>query len=174
MGIDQIAVLPVHAPDGLVGLFHGSASAAELLHAFPDLRTDFIAFLRLQFRHELPDLRAVIAGEMIEEPLQIAGDQNVHGGGVGQIEFPVGIVNACVEKVGQHPVLIGSADEPVHRNPHLSGIISRQDISEVSGGHHDVHRVALFDHAALHQLHIAPDIVGHLRHQPADVDGIGR
>ena len=111
---------------------------------------------------------------MVQQTLQVAGDQDVHGRRIGQIKLSVDIVNARVEEVGQDLVLIGRTDERLYWNAHLACVISSQDISEISGRHHDIDRISGLDLSPFHQLGIAVYIVRHLRHQTADVDGVSR
>ena len=174
MGIDEISVFAIHFSNGFIGIFHRRKTAIEVLQTFADLVTDFILFLLFQSSHQATDLLTVIAGQMVQQTFQIAGDQNIHRRRIGQVKFSIDIVNTRIEEVRQDLVLIGCTDEFLHRNSHLAGVISRQDISKVSGRHHDINRIAGLDLTTFYQLCIAVYVVCHLRHQTTDVDGICR
>ena len=55
-------------------MFYRLLLARETFH-----RVNRIVLLLGQVSHEFPDLLAVIAAEMIEQALQVAGDQDIHG-----------------------------------------------------------------------------------------------
>ena len=65
-----------------------------------------------------------IAGQMVEQPLQIAGNQDIHRRGNGFEELTIPIVIPGEQKIRQHVVLIGGADQPSDRKPHLPRVES--------------------------------------------------
>ncbi|CDE92654.1 unknown [Acidaminococcus sp. CAG:542] len=90
------------------------------------------------------------------------------------MEGALPVVYPGVDKVCQHIVAVGGADELVHRQPHQFGIEPGQDVPKIPGGHGEVHRCAVFDPAAVHRIRIGAEIVHDLGHQPSPVDGVGR
>ena len=86
------------------------------------------------------------------------------------MKHAIAVIGARADKIRQDIVDIGGADEPGDGQSHLPGVISRQDIAEVAGGHHDVHRFAQSQTARLQQIAVGRDIVNNLRHQAAPVD----
>ena len=123
--------------------------------------------------HVALHLRVVLAGEVEQQPLQVAGHQDVHGGAHGGVEGPVLVVHAGAEEVRQHVVAVGGADQLVHRQAHALGVVGRQDVAEVAGGHAEVHLVAHGQLAVPDQVAVGGDIVDHLGQDAAPVDGVG-
>ena len=109
---------------------------------------------------------------MVQQALQIGGQQNVHAGRGGLEELPLCGVSTGGEEIGQHVVLVGSADQLAHRQTHLLCVITGEDIAEVAGGHAEVHLVTEGDLACLEQLGVGGKIVDDLRHKTAPVDGV--
>ena len=66
-----------------------------LLHVFWQL----VFALCIQLFHQRLDCGRVLA-EVKEQALQVAGDQDVHGWGVGHVEVPLLVILARLEKVG--------------------------------------------------------------------------
>ncbi len=52
------------------------------------------------------------------------------------------VVGAGGEEIGQHVVLVGSADQLPHGQTHPLCVVACQDVAEVAGGHTEVHLVA--------------------------------
>lgn len=86
--------------------------------------------------------------------------------------FPV--VDARIDKVRQHIITVGSADEFVHRQAHELGVEPGQNIPKVPGRNGEVDGFAVFNPAAVDGFRISAEIVYNLGNQPAPVDGVGR
>ena len=111
---------------------------------------------------------------MVHQALQVAGHQNIHGRGGSQHKFSPSVIGARAQKIIEHSVLIGSTDQLPYGQPHLFGVVSRQNVPEISRGHHHIYGLSLCDPALPEQLPIGMDIVDNLGHQPADIDGVCR
>ena len=110
---------------------------------------------------------------MGQQTLQIGGNENVHGGRSGLVELPAGIITTGGDEVRQHVVFVGGAHQAAHRQPHLFGVPACQNIPEVAGGHTEIHRFAPLYRALPGQTEVGIEIVDDLRHQTAEVDGVG-
>ena len=82
--------------------------------------------------------------------------------------------NAGLDKIGQHVVFVGSANQFPNRQAHLFGVVSCQDISKIPGGHADIDWVAQRDLLIAHQVAVGADVIDDLRQQPSPVNGVGR
>ena len=173
MGVRQIMMLLPQRPDGSLG---GDIVAAAAPEDGLDLLQQRLRYLvgagLLQLLHQSRH-QSGIAAEQIQQPLQIAGHQNVHGGGNGLIEGAVAVIAAGAQELCQHVVGVGGADEPSHRQAQLPGKKACQNIAEIAGGHGEIHLVAHGDAAGAAQVRVGTEIVHHLRGQPADIDGVG-
>ena len=173
MGIDEVAVLLIHRADDLPGLRLAAAVAPEALlqlalHPVAHLIPAYFG----QPGHVVLHLRRVL-GEGVQQPLQVGGDQDVHGGGNGVVEGAVPVVDALPEEFGEHIVAVGGTDQLVDGQAHLPGIVGSQDVAEVAGGDAHIHRLALGDLLVPDQIAVGGDIVDDLGQHPAPVDGVG-
>ena len=109
---------------------------------------------------------------MVQKTLQVAGDQDIHGRRSRLVEGAAGIIGTGLDEVGQDVILVGSANQLAHRQAHLLGIITGQDIAKVSGRHAEVHRLSPGNIALLHQAEVGIEVVHDLRHQATPVDGV--
>ena len=137
------------------------------------LLRDLIMALLVQILHEGGHI-AVVPGEEAQKALQVAGDQNVHGGGGGLIEGAALIIDAGGEEVGKDIVAIGGADQAAYGQAHALGKIPGQDVAEVAGGDTEMDRLAYPDAATADQVGVGLEIVDDLGGQAADIDGVGR
>ena len=48
------------------------------------------------------------------------------------MEGTVSVIDTGADKVGQHIVGIGGADQLIHRQAHLHGVIGRQNVAEIA------------------------------------------
>ena len=49
------------------------------------------------------------------------------------MEGPVAVIDPGIDKIGQHPVAIGSTDEFFDRNSHFFSVDRRQNVAEIAG-----------------------------------------
>ena len=158
----------------LLGPLHviGPAAAETLLDGGQRPGVHRVAPLGGKLAHPAGDLFGA-AGNMVKQPLQVAGDQDVHGRRRRLMEGAAGVVRAGADKIGQDVVLVGGADQPAHRQAHALGVVAGQDVAEVAGGNAEVHRLAPGHGAGLRQAEVGIEIIDDLRHQAAPVDGVG-
>ena len=174
MGVHKVAVFFIHASNGILcGSFIGIASI-EIAETVTNFLAHLIFLFFFQSLHQCGNFFSVTTGEMVEQPLQIAGDENIHGRGTGYIKFPIAVVDSCSDEISQNLVFIGSANEFLHGDAHLRRIICRQYISEIPRRNNDIDLFTAFDCALFDQFHICPHVISHLGNQSADVYGIGR
>ena len=174
VGVDEIAVFfLITADGGLCGLFRAEAAPELVRQLCLDIAGHLIAPGSGEGVHIIPHLGVVLAGEVEQQPLQIAGDQNVHRGADGGMERPVPIVNAGTEEIRQHIVAVGRADQLAYRQAHALGIIRCQNVAKVTGGDAEVHLVTHGNGVIPNQIAVSGDVVDHLRQNTAPVDGIG-
>ena len=102
---------------------------------------------------------------MVQKALEVRGHENVHAGRGGLEELPLCGVGAGGEEIGQHVVLIGSADQLAHGQAHALCIVACQNVAEVAGGYAEVHFIAEGDPARLEQLGIGGKVIDDLRQQ---------
>ncbi len=111
---------------------------------------------------------------MENQALQVRRHQDVHGRTGGHAEGTVLVVNACREEVGQNVVVVRRTDELANWQTDLFGVISRQDVTEVTCRNGEVDLVARGNLASLNQLSVGIDIVNNLWYQATDVHRVGR
>ena len=117
MGVDEVVVLLINAADHGLGLRVVAEIASEpLLQLLPHPVADLIGPGGGQLGHVVLHL-LVILGQRQQEPLQVAGDQDVHGGRDGVVEGAVAVIAAGADEVSEHIVAVGGADQPVDRDP---------------------------------------------------------
>ena len=173
MGIAGIAVLLVDLCDGcLGGCIVAEAAVEQFTHLCLDRIGHLIASALSQCREPLPNLCIVLAGQQVQQTLQIAGDQDVHGRRSGSIELTVPVVNAGADEVCKHLVDVGGTNQLADGHTHLLCIVSSQNVAEVTGGNYHVQLVAIGNLAGLCQRDIRRNVVDDLRYQTAPVDGV--
>ena len=79
-----------------------------------------------------------------------------------------------MDKVGEHIVLVGGANQPANGDAHGLGIIGRQDIAEIAGRDAHVDLLPLGNGALLQQITVGGSVVHNLRQHPAPVNRVGR
>ena len=172
MGVHEIIVLLIYAGSGGCHCRLISPAAHHFLSdPFHHLRGYRIDAFLLQFTHSL--CRGLGPCHVIQEPLKVRGNQNIHGRRLRQMEFSSAVIGAGGKEVAQHVILIGRAHQLSDGRTDLSCDPGCQNIAEIAGGHHHIERFLLSDGAAPHQRQPDPHIIGHLREQTADIDGIG-
>ena len=112
-------------------------------------------------------------GEQEQQPLQIAGHQDVHGRRDRLKKGSISIIDAGGKEVGQDVVGVGSAHQLAYGKTQALGKVPGQDVPKVARGNHEIHGIAQSDPAFPDQVPIGPEVIDHLGCQPADVDGVG-
>ena len=172
MGVAEIALFLKERTDlrggGVVVGAGGAEVGANALH---HLRLHFIRPGLEQLLHPALDLLG--ARHVIEQPLQVGGHQNVHGGRGGAVEGTAGIVDAGGKELGEHVVFVGRADQSAHGQTHLLCVPAGENVAEVAGGHAEIRLLPHLERAGTHQLAVGVEVVDDLRHEPAPVDGVG-
>ena len=128
----------------------------------------------LELRHPGGDpLR--VAGEVVEQPLEVGRDEDVHGRR-GRLDQRAGgdVVDPAREEVEEHVVAVAGAEQAADGHAHVLGVPGGEDVAEVAGGHADVDALAVRHRAARGEVGVPARVVGDLRQQPAPVDGVGR
>ena len=126
-----------------------------LLHVFWQL----VFALCIQPLHQRLDRVRVLA-EVKEQALQVAGNQDVHGRGVGQDKLSLAVVGAGLEKVIQDFIVVRCTDEGFDRHAHLFCQVCSQDIAEVSGRNSHIDEITVLDFSVLHQLGVSVTTCG--------------
>ncbi len=108
-----------------------------------------------------------------KKPFQVAGDQDIHGGAAGLLEFPVAIIDAGLEKIRQDFILVGGADQLMDGKSDPAGIPSRQDVAEIACGNHKIDPLAGNNFFLFQQRQVSPEVIDHLRQEPAPVNRVG-
>ena len=174
MGVDEIALLLPHLGDHGLGLGVAAAAGGKgLVQLLLHLLADLVAPLGGQGGHVLLHRHIVPLGELEEHPLQVGGDEDVHGGGHGVVEGAVPVVHAGLDEIGEDVVLIGGADELVDGYAHLLGIVGREDVAEIARGDADVDWLPLLHAARLQKVAVGRDVIDDLGQDAAPVDGVG-
>ena len=78
-----------------------------------------------------------------------------------------------MDKIRKDVVAVGGADQLADGHPHLFGIIGRENVAEVAGGHAHIDGIPFLDPALLQQIAVGGDVVDDLRQDTAPVDGVG-
>ena len=168
-----MVALPDLADGGFRTLVVAEACPEELVQLFEHVRGHLVLTVFAELLHQIRD-ELVVAGEEIEQALQITGDENVHRGGHCLVEGAAAVIAARAQEVGQHIVGVGRAHELADGKAHLPGKVAREDIAEVAGRHDVVDLVSRLDAARLHEVGVRSIIIDDLRGEAADVDGVGR
>ena len=171
--VHGVVALRVDAGDGLHGLFvvrpaGGKALDQRAVHRLPD----GVRPAGLERLHPGGHQRPIPIAELVEQALEVGGDEDVHGGRGRLVEGTVRVVDALLDEIEQHVVGVAGADELAHGQAHALGVIGGEDVAEVAGGHAEVDLVAQGDDALFQQVRVGGEVVGHLRHQASPVDGV--
>ena len=155
VSVDQVVFLLPHLTDGLLSLLLGGKTGGKLvMDLCLDGIIDLIAAAGIQLSHVIGHQLVVLAGEGVEQTLQIAGDQDIHRGRHGGVEGTVTVIGAGPKEIRQHIVAVGGTDQLIDRHTHALCIIGGQNVAEVTGGHTDVDGVALLNGTGLQQIGI--------------------
>ena len=126
-----------------------------------------------QVLHPAPQSGAVLPAQVVQQALQVTGNEDVHRGGGGGVKLPAAVVHPGADEVGEDLVLVGGAHQLAHRQAHAFAVVGRQDVPEVARGHHHVHGLAQGQGPGADQLGIGVEVVDDLGQQPPPVDGVG-
>ena len=173
MGIAGIAVLLVQFCNRCLGFGIVTEAAVELFCQLCLYRISYlIGTLFCQSSEPFPNLGIIFTGQQVQQTLQIAGNQNVHRRRCGGIELTVPVVYAGADKVCQNLIDIGRTDQLAEGHAHHLGIVSRQNVTEITGRHYNVQQVTVCDLSGFCQRNIRGNIVHDLRYQSAPVNGV--
>ena len=95
VGIDHIAFFFIQLTDCIRGIFFGCISAFKHGQPFLHLFCDGIDTLFRKVLHQGRGLLRAVSADVIDQALQIAGDQNIHGRRTGQKELAVAVIGTC-------------------------------------------------------------------------------
>ena len=109
---------------------------------------------------------------MVEQALEVGRDEDIHRRRDGLLEGADTVVGARGDEIGEHVVGVGGDDEPAHGKAEQLGVVAREDIAEVAGGHDELDLVAERDGACAHELRIGIEVVGDLGCESPDIDGV--
>src|SRR5699024_3046003 len=128
VGVHDVTGLFVHFLNGSKGLFLRGVAAAEVFHLLPHLPGDLITSALGKLPHVSAVFLCVPSGSLVDQSLQVAGDQDIHGRGGCENELPVPVVTSRGEEIKKNFILIGGADQLRNRHTHLFGIVRSQNI----------------------------------------------
>lgn len=167
VGVEEVVEAFPGIGDGGLGLGGvGPAGGEGGLEVVEGIAFDLVAPLGLELGHPGAELDIVALVEEPEEALDVGGEQDVHGGGVGDGEVAAGVVAAGADEVADHTVLVGGDSKAADGGAEEAGVPRREDVAEVASGNDNVEGAG--------ELARGVKVVGDLREEAADVDGVGR
>ena len=173
--IHRVLVLFKELVDGLDRLvLAAEVRPQEFLHLLLFLVVQLVHALCGELVHAHLHAHGVPARKLEQEPLEVGGDEDIHGGRHRLVKFAALVVHARADEVGQHVVLVRRADELTDGQPHALCIIRRKDVAEVARRHGEVDLRAHIDLPRRNEVEIRRKIVRDLRGEPAKVDGVRR
>ena len=173
MGVAQITPIPVDPAHDLLRFGVVAVGSPEfLLDLFQQCAGDGVNALPVQLVHQ-PGHQRGVSGQQVQQPLQVGGHQNVHGGGGGLQQGTALVVNAGADEVGEDVVGVGGTDQLPNGQTQPLGEIPRQNIAEVAGGDGVVDLVAQLDLPGVQQVAVGAEVIHDLGRQTADIDGVG-
>ena len=116
--IDDISVCLIEPADRGSRLLLRGITAFEQGEAFLHLISDGIGALFTEILHKSRRSCRIVSADVIDQTLQIRGDQDVHRRRAGQDEVAVPVIGTCSKEIKQDFVGIGSAQELRDRQPH--------------------------------------------------------
>ena len=174
MRVDHVAVGVPATLDGSADLvLAGPAAAKDALNLGQQLGGYLVATGLCQLLHKAGNEFAVAIGQEVQHALQVRANKDVHRRRNGREERTVAVVDAGGQEVSEHVVLVAGHDEFGDGQTHALGVVAGQDIAKVAGRYAELHGIAGLDGAGAQQLRIGGKVVDDLRHQAADVDGVG-
>ena len=172
MRVAEIVIVPPHLADGGFRAFViAEARPEELLQLCKHLRRHIVAAAGGKLFHQTGD-QAVIAGEQVQQALEIAGHEDIHRRRDGLIERAPAVIVPGAQEVGQDVVGVGRANEPADRQSHFFGKVAGENIAEVAGRHDVVHLVAGVDAPGADEVGVGAEIINDLRGKTADIDRV--
>ena len=174
MGIAQVVVFFEVFADGFFGCGIIAEPAVKFALQFrQNGAADAVLSILPELIHQGADGSSIVIVQVIEQPFQVGGDQDIHGRAGGGIECPVPVVSAGADEVRQNVVLVGRADEFLDGYAHFLCIDGGKDVAEVSGRDRHIEAFALLQCAVFQQVAVRGNVIHHLRHETPEVDGVG-
>ena len=174
VGVHHISGLLIYLVYRCLCLLFRCISARKIFQLFFHFCRDLIFTVLFQLFHQFAVFLCILSGNRIDQPFQIAGNQNIHRRRRGQHKFPVSVISSGLEEVKQYFVLIGSTDQLSDRNSHLFCIVCGKNIAEVSGRNRHIQFFPICDLFIFQQLGIGIYIINDLRDKTSDIDRIRR
>ena len=78
-------------------------------------------------------------------------------------KLPVFVIQPGLQKIGQHAVGVGGADQTANGAAQALGQVAGQDIPKIASGHGEVHRLPGQKHFLVPQFLAGLDVIHHLR-----------
>ena len=173
--VHRVLVLLEELVDGLHRLvLPAEVRPEQLLHRLALLVVQLVHALGGELFHAHLHALRLPAGELEEQAFEVGGDEDIHRGGHRLIELAALVVHARADKIREDVVLVGGADELADGQPHALGIVCGEDIAEIPGGDVKIYGRAHVDLPGRDEVEIGGKIIGDLRGEPAEVDGVRR
>ena len=174
MRVAQIIFHLVKLPDSPLGLcVIAEACEEQTVQLRSDRFVHLVASTLCQRFHPSGNTFRIAIRQAVEQTLQVAGNQDIHGRGNCGVEGTVPVIDTGAQKIRQHIVGIGRTDQLIYRQAHLHCIVGRQNIAKIPGRNYNIDLFTLIVHlTAGHQVAVSGEIIDNLRHQAAPVDGI--
>ena len=174
MRIYEAAEAAPHPLYLLRGLGVVAAAGGELALKPPHgLAADVVDARLGEGAHPVRDALAA-AREVVQKPLEIARDEDVHARAGGEAELAPPVVDAGVDKVREDVVGVARADEAPGGQAHALGHPAGEDVPEVAGGHAEVELFAQLHDARGDRVAVGGEVIGYLRQEAAPVNGVRR
>ena len=171
MGVCQIVVvIEIGANGGGRLLLIGKIAGEVLGDLFANVRFHGVDSVFVQIGH-IAGCTALAGGDT-EQALQVAGDEDVHRGGHGQVERTVAVVGAGGQEIRQNVILVRCANKATDGKPHQLCQITGKNIAEITGRHTHIHGLAHLQCTARQKITVRRDVVHDLRSKTSPVDGI--
>ena len=120
-----------------------------------------------ELRHQLGGGGAVAVEQLVQQPLQVRRDLDVHAGREGGLHR-LGDQLAGLDEPADDVVGVGGGQQAADGQPHAPGHVAGVDVAEVAGGHAERGGPLAAEAAP------GPDVVDDLGHHPGPVDGVDR
>ena len=163
----------------LVDGLHRFVFAAEIgpeqfLHLLPLFIVQFVHAFGSELVHAQLHALRLPARKLEEQPLEVGRDEDIHRRRHRLEKFAAPVVDARPDEIGQHIVLVGRTDELADGQPHALRVIRREDVPEIARRHGKIDRFARLDLSGGYEVEVCGKIVGDLRGEPAEIDGVRR
>ena len=173
--IHRVLILFKKLVDGLDRfVFAAEVAAEQLLHLRALGVGEGVDALLCERLHQRAHARGVAAGDLEEQALEVARNEDIHRGGHRLIELAALVVHAGADEVGEDVVFVGGADELADGQPHAHRIVGGENVAEIAGGDGEVDLFSELDLVGREQVEVGGEVVGDLRGEAAEVDGVCR